>query len=75
MIVFDLFRRPVKVRPWNGTTPGGRAVPWYRPGDLLKDAEGNIWYAKKDGSGCAAIWCAASRLEQHVHRLQQIAAR
>lgn len=73
MILHDYFGRSVPVEPWDGTTAGGRC---YGDADgLYIDAAGDIWYVLQDGSGRAAIWCAASRLDQHVHRLQQIAAR
>lgn len=73
MILHDYFGRVVPVEPWNGTTPGGRCYD--KANGLYIDVAGNIWYTRQDGTGRSAIWCSASQLEQHVHRLQQIAAR
>lgn len=74
MTLHDFFGRPVEVSPWDGVTPWGKRLPYPADG-LYIDASGCIWYTRKDGSGESAIWCTASRLESHVHHLQQIAAR
>lgn len=72
MTLHDYFGRVVSVDPWDGKTLGGRC---YDNADgLYIDAAGNIWYILQDGSGRAAIWCVASRLDQHIHNLHQIAA-
>lgn len=73
MTLKDYFGRPVLAQPWDGSTPSGRK--YTRPDGLYIDADGNIWYTIQDGNGKSAVWCYASRLDAHVHHLQQIIAR
>ena len=60
------------LKPWNGITPSGRQMP-YDYSNLYTDSDGNIYYMNSVGE--VNIWCGVSRLENHVHRLQQIAER
>ena len=61
-----------ELKPWDGITPAGRQTP-YDFSNLYTDNEGNIYYVNSDGK--INIWCGASRLEMHIHHLQQIASR
>lgn len=63
------------MRPWDGTDPTGRyPYPAEDANSMLVDGEGNVWYYTREKMPQLMIWCAASRLVAHLHRLEQIGA-
>lgn len=63
-----------KLKPWNGITPFGKELPDNcKNREYMQDDEGTIYYKNDEGEW--NIWCPASRLEQHVHHLNQIFSR
>lgn len=66
-----------ELKLWDGTAPNGCKYDIDPDSQFILyiDAGGTVWYARKDTPDMLDIWCAASRLCYHLHRLEQIKAR
>ena len=66
------------MKKWNGKDVTGRyqfpadQIDYW---DMTIDDDGNIIYITHEDPPRQMIWCPASRLTRHLHRLEQIAAR
>ena len=66
------------MKRWNGSDASGR---YQYPADQISawtmtiDERGTVYYIPHDGKNEPQIWCPASILTRHMHRLEQIAAR
>ena len=66
------------MKRWSGIDASGR---YQYPADQISywnmtiDERGTVYYIPHDGTSEPRIWCPASILTRHLHRLEQIAAR
>jgi hypothetical protein len=66
------------LKPWDGhdkhgnySYPAEDIVAW----NMMIDDNGSVYYIPHDGANKIQVWCPASQLTSHLHRLEQIKAR
>ena len=66
------------LKPWDGHDKHGSyqypledIAAW----GMMIDDNGTVYYVAHDGTSDLRVWCPASQLTTHLHRLEQIRAR